>query len=695
MSKVKRPEGFPKSQPARRPEGALHTLLFSRKTTAPIVLFVIAFTLYANTISHDFALDDDIVIGKNVFVQKGIAGLVDIFSNGFLVGYTKLNDAYRPFAMATLAVEVSLVGTNPHVHHATNVVLYCFIAVALFIFLRTILKNHNPIVPFIVTLLFVVHPVHTEVVANIKSRDEILSFLFAICSLLLLLRGIGTNNVWPRVVSYLSYFLALLSKEHVIMFLLIIPLVLHFFTELKWRRVLRESLPFAAVALAYLFIRWSIVDVDAVKQTPSLINNSLVAATGIVARTPMAFNILGRYLLLLFFPLRLTYDYSYNQIPFVGWDDVWATVSMAAYVAMSVYAVYGFVHRDQRSFGVAYYLITLSLVSNLVFLTGSTMAERFLFTPSLGFCYTLCLFAAQFGRLQFSSGSSQRRSWIVAATFAICIVLGVRTITRGADWKNDLTLFTADVMSSPNSARVHSSLGWIYLGFAKNLQRGDQQTELLQKANVHYRKSLEILPAQWEPWHDLGRSYYIAGNYDEAVKDYQRALECDSNSAMVHSSLGQAYLQLGNKLQKGDQQTELFQKAIVHYRKSLEILPAQWEVWHELGYIYYLAGDYDEALKDFQRALECDPKRSRTYVNMGAIAFSRKEYGRAIEFFNTAVKLDSSNADAYGNLGAVYQQTGDYKSALFCYHRALQLNPSLESARRNLEWLNNTSVTKK
>jgi tetratricopeptide (TPR) repeat protein len=319
------------------------------------------------------------------------------------------------------------------------------------------------------------------------------------------------------------------------------------------------------------------------------------------------------------------------------------------------------------------------------------MAERFLFTPSLGFCYAVGVFAAHLGRWAYGVVSGRRMSWMVPAIFTICIVLGVRTISRAADWKNDLTLFTTDVTTSPNSARGHAFLGIAYRKSGENLQKGEQQTELFQKAIAHYRKSLEILPPQWDIWHELGYAYYLAEDYEEALKAYRRALEYEPKSEKVHASLGTTYYKLATRTQQGEQQTELFQKAIAHYRKSLEISPGQWAAWHDLGHIYYLIGDYDESLKDYQRALECDPNRSRTYVNIGTIAFSRKEYGRAIECFKTAVRLDSSNADAYADLGAVYHQIGKYKDALAGYEKALQLNPRFEAVRRNLELLKSPS----
>jgi protein O-mannosyl-transferase len=695
MSELIHQQEFPGRMSGHRHEGVLHTILFSHKAATPVLLFVIAFLLYANTIGHDFAIDDKAVIEKNVFVQKGIAGLVDIFSTGSLVGYNRQNDSYRPLPLATYAGEISLAGNNPHVHHLTNVILYCFIAVALFVFLKTILKNHNPIVPFIISLLFVVHPVHTEAVANIKGRDELLSFLFMICAIILLFRGLSANKAWFRILSGLSYFLALLSKEHVIMFLFMIPLIMHFFTGLKWRQIIRETLPFIIGAFIYLSLRWSIIDSESFKEVPPLMDNSLAAAAGLAARIPMAFNILGRYLLLLFFPVHLSYDYSYNQIPFVGCGDVWSSISIAVYTVLFVYAIYGVARRDVRSFGIAFYLSTLFIVSNIPFLIGSTMAERLLFTPSLGFCYTLGLVAARYGHWESNTPSDQQKGWIVLAAFFISIILGIRTINRGADWKNNLTLLTSDVISSPKSARVQSALGETYMMMGKGLRRGYQQTEVLQRASVYYRKALEILPAQWDAWHGLGYTYYLAGDYNEALKNFQNALHYESNSALVHLSLGETYMMLGKNLQNGGQRKAMLQKAIVHYRKSIEIIPSRWNVWQGLGYTYYLSGDDDEALKYFQRALEYDANKSITYVNMGQIAFSRKEYDRAIELLKIAVKRDSLNANAFGNLGAVYYQIGEYKNALACDEKALQLDAGLENVRRNLELLKNAAKSKK
>ncbi|HTY39010.1 MAG TPA: tetratricopeptide repeat protein, partial [Bacteroidota bacterium] len=317
---------------------------------------------------------------------------------------------------------------------------------------------------------------------------------------------------------------------------------------------------------------------------------------------------------------------------------------------------------------------------------------RFLFTPSLGFCFALGMVVSFLDRRQVNVSSSGGTRWVLSVTLVFCLLLGIRTIIRAEEWKNNLTILTADLESSPNSARERSALAVTYLKLAKDLPGGDQQKEYLHRATINFRRSLEILPSQWPAWHDLGRISYLAGEYDEALRNYQRALECDPDSALVYSSLAQTYLRMGQNLQGGDQQKELFRKAIAHYRKSLDINPAQWDAWHDIGCASYYAGDYDEAMKSFQRSLQCDPNRSSTYVNIGAIAFARKQYERAIEMYRIAEKLDNSNADACANLGVVYQQMGDMKNAITEYEKALRLNPYRESVRRSLELLKSAST---
>src|SRR5204863_3106706 len=128
------------------------------------------------------------------------------------------------------AVEYELAPLNPHLNHLVNVILYALTAFLLFITLSALLRG-NLVVPLIATLLFTAHPVHTEVVANIKSRDEILSFLFTIGSFYFLAGYIHNRSNRRLVISGLLFFLALLSKESAITCVAAAPLIYWYFSK--------------------------------------------------------------------------------------------------------------------------------------------------------------------------------------------------------------------------------------------------------------------------------------------------------------------------------------------------------------------------------------------------------------------------------------------------------------------------------
>ena len=155
------------------------------------ILLLISFGFYFNTILHDYALDDVIVITKNKFTLLGFSGIVDLLTKDTFDGYTTVKDLvaggrYRPLSVVTFALEIGFFGQNhPAISHFVNVLLYCSIVLMLFLFLDKFLFSKNSLLSFLSTLIFAVHPIHTEVVANIKSRDELMALLLTLISLYL------------------------------------------------------------------------------------------------------------------------------------------------------------------------------------------------------------------------------------------------------------------------------------------------------------------------------------------------------------------------------------------------------------------------------------------------------------------------------------------------------------------------------
>ena len=207
---------------------------FTNKKLFYSIIVLLPLVLYFNTLFNNYALDDSIVITDNVYVKKGVAGINEIFSTETFTGFFKKKKdlveggRYRPLSVATFAIEYELWKLNPALSHFINILLYALLCLVLLKFLEKILfflgENHNyTTIAFFAALIFAIHPVHTEVVANIKGRDEILAVLFSLLSLLFMMRCLEYSPLINGLISGLMLFMALLSKENA---LTVIPISL-------------------------------------------------------------------------------------------------------------------------------------------------------------------------------------------------------------------------------------------------------------------------------------------------------------------------------------------------------------------------------------------------------------------------------------------------------------------------------------
>ena len=210
----------------------------------PFLVLLAAFLVHANTLGHNYALDDSIVITDNQFTKEGLAGMGSIFSKDTFYGFFKKDGKdnlvqggrYRPLSLAMFALEYELFGENPFIGHLLNVLLFALLCALIFQFLRTLLRDHrhSDLLALLTALLFAVHPVHSEVVANIKGRDEILALLFAVLSFKYILTYVDNKKLSSLILSGFFLFLGSMSKENAITFVLIIPIGLMLFRGLKF-----------------------------------------------------------------------------------------------------------------------------------------------------------------------------------------------------------------------------------------------------------------------------------------------------------------------------------------------------------------------------------------------------------------------------------------------------------------------------
>ena len=176
--------------------------------------FVIAafcFLIYANTIPNNYGMDDHLVTNHNPVIEKGISGLYEIFTTNYISENGIYLD-YRPLVKASYAIEYSFFGWNPHVSHFINVLLYALACCLILKLLLELFRKEYFSILFLGVLLYAAHPVHTEVVASLKSRDEILVLIFVLLSSLSFLKYTELNSPKYFAIGILFFLLSLLSK---------------------------------------------------------------------------------------------------------------------------------------------------------------------------------------------------------------------------------------------------------------------------------------------------------------------------------------------------------------------------------------------------------------------------------------------------------------------------------------------------
>ncbi len=203
-----------------------------------LILFGFSFCLYFNTVFNDYNLDDELVTQHHRLTSKGLSAIPEIFASPYYEDLSGYKYEYRPIVLVSFAIENALFGENPHISHFINILLYGFLCLLLFRVLRELFLNYNAVYPFFISIAFAAHPIHTEIVASIKNRDEILALLFSLQALLFAIQYIRKRSRVSLLLMLVAFVLGILSKTTAIAFAFLIPLTIVFLVETGFGRTL-------------------------------------------------------------------------------------------------------------------------------------------------------------------------------------------------------------------------------------------------------------------------------------------------------------------------------------------------------------------------------------------------------------------------------------------------------------------------
>ncbi|MBK9329722.1 MAG: tetratricopeptide repeat protein [Sphingobacteriales bacterium] len=663
----------------------------------PWIAAAFAFLLYINTVNHGYVLDDDTVMAKNTIVTKGIKAIPEIMTSAYRKGaWDRQESLYRPLSLIFFAIEWQVAPNQPIVGHLINILFYALSIYLLYLLLQQWMPQRHSLVILSATILFAVHPLHTEVVANIKSRDEILGLLFAILAFQSFHKYAVTTQIKDLALGSICFLLAVLSKESAITLFAVVPLSMYFFNAMDYKKLLIVMIALLVGVAIYFILRkialGSLVNFNKI----DVLNNSLVAAENPADRIATAVMLVGYYLLLFIFPHPLSFDYSLNTFPTITFSDYRFMMTMGVLFFLLFYILKNFRKKGVIVFGILFFGITLSIVSNIFLLIEATLAERFLFLPSLGLCLAVVFlmekaFLFSVGKEASFANIFREYKWMVVLMGFILLLFSVKTVSRNADWKDNLTLFTADKEHNPKSYRVLSAYAFEFTK-QKIIPLPENNPDKLlncREAVSYLTQSLAIIPDNFKAWNLLAycqsqlkdypqvihafengipfyknepdkikfyimgvNAYYYTGNYSKATETCRTALQMEPNNAVLLNCLGMS-------LTETNQREEAFNALT----KSAQLDSKEPDVWYNIGNWYAKGGDFASAIKNYSKTLQLDSNHINAMNNTGNCYAVLKQYEKAISCFEKIIQLNPGNKDAIRNMAATHSNLGNKEKA--------------------------------
>lgn len=183
------------------------------------------------------------------------------------------------------------------------------------------------------------------------------------------------------------------------------------------------------------------------------------------------------------------------------------------------------------------------------------------------------------------------------------------------------------------------------------------------------KASKEIDEEQAKHYFQRANFRFALGKYDEAIKDYSKAIKHKVNYASAYDHRGNTY---ANKKE--------YDLAISDYNKAIKYKPDYAEAHLNRGSVYAYKGEYDLAISDYGKAIELKPNLAEAYNNRGIAYVHKKEYGLAIKDYNNAIALNPNDAEVYNNRGIAFSQTGERDLAIKDFTQAIETNPDFANA---------------
>ena len=652
-----------------------------------LFIAIACFLVYANSLGNGFVWDDRFLVTGNAFLPEW-RNIPKLFSTNLFAGGSGPSAFYRPLQSLTYMIEYHLWGMWAFGFHLTNVLLHLGNAMLLYLLVAPIASRS---VALVASLLFVAHPLQTEAITYISGRADPLALGFMLMALLAYRRAWTHSGANPwRLGSLAAFSLALLSKEMALIF----PALLILYdvtTDLPahgrdlFERLRRRYLPYLVILGLYGGLRRLIPDLYVTAGAPQM---------GLGHRVLLVLSVLSEYLSLLAVPR----DLHMERIFPIPTSLLTPTVLIGALsiLLLTGLAWWAWPRARLLTFGISWFLVAFLPISNL-FPLNAFMAEHWMYLPGIG------LFLAAGLGLDAVPGRFYRQGAIGVFAVVLLLYAGI-SFRRNLDWRDEPTFYTLTMKAAPESIRMRTNLGGMYL------EKGEAQ-----KAEEAFQSALRIDPLDLRGHLGIAQAYEKMGRDQDAITQFERALLIYPRALIAHLHLAGLYMKMGlddkaaqhldvspllrqrsafRLVAAGDRhmKEKKYGEAVDAYQKSLEMSPSNPDFLSRLGLAYAAMGQDERAKREYERALEINPRSLHARIYLGAYFLKNGLWEKAAEQFQEALRIAPEHADALNNLGIAHHQMGRPEEAEAELRKALALRPDSAEIKKNLENVTSGSV---
>lgn len=511
---------------------------------------LMSFLFYGNTLKNGYSMDDELVTttDKQIHpnVEKGIAGIKDIFTSRYAQD-GKQSYSYRPITTYSFAIEYDLfkdAENRAKVSHTISVLLYALCGILLFIFLQTLFKQETWWFSALVVLIFLIHPIHSEVVNSIKSRDELLAFNFGLLILINVLKYFDYKKIKNLLFAILSLFLCIFSKETGTIFVVLIPVVLYFFRDINVKKLIFTII---IVGTTFFLLKKGfkiMLDKESIRYFQYFENP--LYELDFSYRIPMFFYTILLYIVLLFKPFPLKYYYGYDEVSLVGFGNWEFYLSLVVFITLIFFMLKGLKDKKLYSFIILFFFLAIGGAANLLFPLPGIIAERFAFVASTAFSIFIAWLIFSLYKTSITTKiKSQKITYLWIFLILITGSSFIYSFNRNKAWESSMSIYATDIAKLKNSMKANSLLATEYATSA---------SIILRSGNMDEFSNMMMLA-------------------DSSLKYYENALNIYDKYANTHNNIGFVYFNLKNNVYKG----------LPYWREAIRLDENYQEAWFNYG----------------------------------------------------------------------------------------------------------------